>query len=262
MTLQNPQSLLDRLDFTDFDKMRQHSSSKVCPAVEYSEPKPVLESEVVRLQRSGSSQATSDTPSNRLSSIIRGRVQRFGSNVDTDSISPTDKCVNTTPEVLARAAFCYTKPGFCDLAVAGANIVVAENAFGSGSSREQAPKCLLATGIQAVIAKSFAFIYGRNQANNGLLGIIMKDEKFYELAREGVDLEIDVEGRLISCCGDKFPFRLDPIEKSLLAAGGLLKMYHVHGTSLFKRLQEAADRGAKERSTIDDEEGSDSKLDW
>lgn len=265
MTLQDPQPLLDKIDYTEYDRIRQHSSSDAYPAGVYSEPSPILEAEKLASPVIPINEAVYGAPQDAASflpEIISGRVQRFGSNVDTDSISPTDKCVNTTPEILARAAFSYTKPTFCDLAVAGANIVVAENAFGSGSSREQAPKCLLATGIQAVIAKSFAFIYGRNQANNGLFGVVMKDEKFYELAQEGVDTEIDVRRKVISCRGEEFPFRLDPIEESLLAAGGLLKMYRVHGTSLFKRLQDAADRETKDGRTIEMVETRDSKLDW
>jgi hypothetical protein len=54
------------------------------------------------------------------------------------------------------------------------------------------PRALQAAGIKVVIAKSFTFIYGRNQANNGLLGIKIKDDRFYDLAREGESIEIDV----------------------------------------------------------------------
>ncbi len=46
------------------------------------------------------------------------------------------------------------------------------------------------SGVQAVIAKSFAFIYARNQPNMSLLGVIVKDEAFYSLAIEGADVEV------------------------------------------------------------------------
>ena len=88
-----------------------------------------------------------------LPDTIIGCVQRFGDNVDTDSIIPTDKCMSDTVEALGRDAFCYTRPEFYDRAQAGASIVVAGASFGSGSSREPAPKVLQAAGIQAIIAK-------------------------------------------------------------------------------------------------------------
>jgi len=67
--------------------------------------------------------------------------------------------------------------------------------FGCGSSREEAPRALKGCGVQAVIARSFAFIYSRNQANMALLGIVMDDDRFYELAKEGTQLIIDVPKR-------------------------------------------------------------------
>jgi homoaconitate hydratase len=140
-------------------------------------------------------------------------------------------------ENLGHGAFHYVKPEFYDLAQQGANIVVAGLAFGSGSSREQAPKCLLQAGIQAVIARSFAFIYGRNQVNNGLLGICLDEDKFYEIAQEGEAVTIDMELRTITCGGHDFKFLLDPIEEQLLSGGGLLSVYEKYGQSLFRRLQ-------------------------
>jgi homoaconitate hydratase len=143
-------------------------------------------------------------------------------------------------KISGKGAFCYYRPEFYDRAQAGATIVVAGKCFGSGSSREQAPIVLQAAGIQAVIARSYAFIYGRNQANNGLLGILLEDEEFYDLAQEGAEITVDV-GRKLTCCGGKlFPFELDPIEEALLRAGGLLNVYEQYGTGLFRRLQSAS----------------------
>lgn len=115
-----------------------------------------------------------------------------------------------------------------------------------------------------MIAKSYAFIYARNQANNGLLGIKLEDESFYELAQENVELEIDVGNRVVRCCGEVFGFVLDPIEEKLLAAGGLLKVYNLYGTRLFKKLQEAAvssDKTKRAANSISQEK-ADSKLEW
>jgi homoaconitate hydratase len=266
MTLQNPQPLLDRIDFAEYDRLREHSS-----AFEYADE--LVYSEPSSSSRVDEEQAHSQVPPSpsvsksqlaSLPDLIKGRIQRFGDNVDTDSIAPTEICIEPTPEKLARGAFCHVKPSFYDLAQAGATVLVAQNAFGTGSSREQATKALLAAGIKAVIAKSYAFIYGRNQANNGLLGIKLQNDRFYELADEGAEISIDIRGRTITCGGEKFDFQLDPIEESLLAAGGLLKMYNLYGTKLFKKLQEAGTSGddGKDTSHGHTEATKDSKLEW
>ena len=57
----------------------------------------------------------------------------------------------------------------------GFDIIVAGSGFGSGSSREEAVRAILGAGVQCVIARSYAFIYGRNQSNMGLLGIVIND---------------------------------------------------------------------------------------
>jgi homoaconitate hydratase len=142
--------------------------------------------------------------------------------------------------VSGKGAFCYYRPEFYDKSQQGFNIVVAGQMFGSGSSREQAPTVLQSAGIQAVIAQSFAFIYGRNQANNGLLGIRLNDDEFYELAQEGAEVSIDIGKRRITCGGKEFAFVLDPIEEALLSAGGLLSVYSRYGDSLFRQLQLAS----------------------
>jgi homoaconitate hydratase len=141
------------------------------------------------------------------------------------------------------------RPEFYDRSQGGANIVVAGYAFGVGSSREQAPKCLIAAGIQVVIARSYAFIYGRNQVNNGLLGIILNDDKFYELAQEDEELTVDVERRAVTCGGHSFKFFLDPIEEQLLSGGGLLSVYEMFGQSLFRRLQSLSMKKSTETGT-------------
>jgi homoaconitate hydratase len=211
------------------------------------------------------SQAQEQSAAGSLPRLIRGRVQRFGDNVDTDSIAPTEICLGSpTPDKLARGAFCHSRPEFYELAQAGATVVVAGTAFGTGSSREQAPKALLAAGIKAVVARSFAFIYARNQANSGLLGIKVRDDRFYELAREGIEVDIDIERRVVVCSGEKFDFRLDPIEERLIAARGLLKMYDLHGNALFKHLQDAVVTGTGPKNgTLDTAETRvNGKLEW
>lgn len=270
MTLQSPQQLLDQIDFTEYDRLREYYSPDIDQAAEptYAEPSPAArtDAECEKEPPSQAHQQQQQSESSPLPRLIRGRVQRFGDNVDTDSIAPTEICLGSpTPEQLGRGAFCHTRPEVYERAQAGATILVAGTAFGTGSSREQAPKALLAAGIRAVVARSFAFIYARNQANSGLLGIKVRDDRFYELALEGVEVEIDVEGRAVVCGGERFGFRLDPIEERLIAAGGLLKMYDLHGNALFKYLQDAVTTVNNPKSEPEEDvvvSKTNGKLDW
>lgn len=107
----------------------------------------------------------------------------------------------------------------------GWNITVAGIGFGCGSSREEAPRALKGCGVNVVIAKSYAFIYARNQSNMALLGITLTDEKFYQLATEGEEITVDVPKRKIIVKNQEFGFSLSDIEERLLAGGGVTEMY-------------------------------------
>ena len=99
--------------------------------------------------------------------IVKGRVHRYGSNVDTDVIIPA-RYLNTSSEA-ELAAHCMEDidPDFIKTVRAG-DILVAEDNFGCGSSREHAPIALKASGISLVIANTFARIFYRNAINIGL----------------------------------------------------------------------------------------------
>ncbi|KAJ2754276.1 hypothetical protein IWQ56_006521, partial [Coemansia nantahalensis] len=168
------------------------------------------------------------------SSFITGKVQRFGADVDTDAIIPAQFMPGDSDEDLGTHAFQYYRPEFRDKIAQGFDIVVAEGGFGSGSSREEAPRALKGANVKAVIAKSYAFIYSRNQPNMALLGIILKDEKFYDLAQEGAEVSIDLPGRTIHCAGHAFPFNLSTMEERLILGGGVTEMYQKYGNLLFR----------------------------
>src|SRR5437764_814935 len=139
--------------------------------------------------------------------------------------------------VSGKGAFCYFRPDFYTKAQPGSTILVAGKSFGTGSSREQAPLVLQSAGIKCIIAKSYAFIYARNQANNGLLGIRLQDEEFYALAEEGTAVLLDLEARCVTCRGREFGFAVGGIEMALLREGGLVKVYEKFGKGLFRWLQ-------------------------
>jgi len=98
---------------------------------------------------------------------VRGTVHRYGSNVDTDVIIPARYLNTSSHEELAKHCMEDIDPGFASTVNHG-DIIVAEDNFGCGSSREHAPIAIKASGVSCVIAKSFARIFYRNAINIGL----------------------------------------------------------------------------------------------
>ena len=113
---------------------------------------------------------------------------------------------------------------------------MAGTAFGCGSSREGAVSALLGTGIQCVIAKSFAFIYARNQPNLGLLGIVITDEIFYEAAKDGESIEVDLGNRKVKVGGKEWSFQISEMELGIIKVGGIEKAFEKFGKGLFEVL--------------------------
>ena len=105
-------------------------------------------------------------------SSARHRVWKYGDDVNTDVIFPGKYTytIDSDPAELACHALEDLDPSFANSARRG-DVIVAGRNWGNGSSREQAVTCLLAAGVHAVIASSFARIYFRNAINNGLLVI-------------------------------------------------------------------------------------------
>src|SRR5207302_5629848 len=106
---------------------------------------------------------------------------------------PGEFCHLTSQQELGDHCFHHVRPEFASLARGGRNIVVAGEAWGSGSSREQAVWALQGAGVVAVIAKSFAFIHKRNLVNEALPYLVVDDPAFYELAVEDAELSIDLD---------------------------------------------------------------------
>jgi 3-isopropylmalate dehydratase small subunit len=98
---------------------------------------------------------------------IRGRAWKFGTNIDTDAIIPARRCNTSDPRELAQFCMEDADESFVKKMKRG-DIIIAEENFGCGSSREVAPLAIKAAGVSAVIAKSFARIFFRNSINIGL----------------------------------------------------------------------------------------------
>jgi 3-isopropylmalate/(R)-2-methylmalate dehydratase small subunit len=99
--------------------------------------------------------------------VIEGRVWTLGRDVDTDGIISGKYLTIIDPEELKKHVFEIALPEFAKEARPG-DILVADENFGSGSSREHAPQAMKAIGVGAVVADSFARIFFRNAINLGL----------------------------------------------------------------------------------------------
>ncbi len=151
---------------------------------------------------------------------IAGRVWKFGTNVDTDQIIPAEYLVTGDPVALARHTFEKVRPEFAGEVRKG-DIIVAEENFGCGSSREHAPRALIGAGIACVVAKSFARIFYRNSINIGL-PLIETDI----VAHDGDNLEVDFESGRVknTSTGSKSAFPPTPeFLQKLIDAGGLVE---------------------------------------
>ncbi|KAJ2722242.1 hypothetical protein GGI07_003449 [Coemansia sp. Benny D115] len=241
MKVTNPRELLDLIDRKRYAKMLDYWMDK-SESITITEPNPVLEEtrgETIASRNTDGADASSEEPAGSAepvdkSNLITGKVQRFDDNIDTDAIIPAQFMPGVSDEDLGTHAFQYFRPEFRQKVADGFDIVVAGIGFGSGSSREEAPRALKGANVKAVIAKSYAFIYSRNQPNMALLGIVLKDDRFYELAQEGAEVSIDLPNRKIYCGGSTFSFNLSTMEERLILGGGVTEMYKKYGNLLFR----------------------------
>jgi len=157
-------------------------------------------------------------------------------NVDTDQIVPARYLKMTDKAGLVDALFHdwrfdpdggQHEPLFVmdRLAMAGRQIILAGDNFGTGSSREHAPWALVAWGIRAILSTSFADIFRSNALKNGLLPIVVEAERHRQLfelvtADPSVELTVDLEAQVVHLPGDEdLPFEVDPFAKKMLLAG-------------------------------------------
>ncbi len=153
---------------------------------------------------------------------IQGKVHRFGPNVDTDVIIPARYLTTTDPAELAKHCMEDLDPTFPQRVRPG-DIMVAEENFGSGSSREHAPVAIKGVGVGCVVAKTFARIFYRNAINVGLP--IVECPEIVEATQDGDELSVDlVSGtvtnlsRGLSASAVPFP----EFMRHIIEAGGLV----------------------------------------
>lgn len=121
---------------------------------------------------------------------IKGRVWKFGDDIDTDIIIPGRYLVITDENELAKHVMEGLDPEFYSKTEEG-DIILAGKNFGCGSSREHAPIALKAAGISAVVAESFARIFYRNAINVGFP--LLESEKISSSFDEGEEIELDMD---------------------------------------------------------------------
>jgi 3-isopropylmalate/(R)-2-methylmalate dehydratase small subunit len=154
--------------------------------------------------------------------ILKGRVWKFGDNIDTDAIIPARYLNTSDPAELAKHVMEDADSTFPSKVKAG-DLIVADANFGCGSSREHAPIAIKAAGIQAVIAKSFARIFYRNAFNIGLP--IFESDIAPDAVSEGDEIEIDAGNGVIRNLtkNEEYPVKpIPPFMQELIAAGGLI----------------------------------------
>jgi homoaconitate hydratase len=96
--------------------------------------------------------------------------------------------------------------------------------------------------VQAIIARSFGYIFSRNYQNFSLIGIKLEDDEFYKLAPQNTDVTINMKGRTVEVGGKTFRFNMSLFEERLLAGGGIMPLYKKFGNRLFRvAVQDPAD---------------------
>ena len=90
-------------------------------------------------------------------------------------------------------------------------------------------------GVQAVIARSFAFIYGRNQPSLGLLGVTITDDEFHNLAQDGEEISLDILSRTVAVGGKTFGFKFSEMEYNLTINNGVAESYRRFGRGIWER---------------------------
>jgi 3-isopropylmalate/(R)-2-methylmalate dehydratase small subunit len=155
--------------------------------------------------------------------ILKGKVHKYGANVDTDAIIPARYLNISEASRLADHLFEDVDPDFSARLRPG-DIIVATTNFGCGSSREHAPLAIKAAGVACVTAHSFARIFYRNALNIGLP--ILECQAAAQETQSGDILEVELATGEIRNVTRGHSFRAKPYPNfmlELIAAGGLIE---------------------------------------
>lgn len=147
-------------------------------------------------------------------------IYKFNSDVDTDQIIASQYLLLPNVDEMKSHAFESLSADFAKDVKPG-DIIVADENFGCGSSREQAPAVLKALGVKAIVAKSFARIFYRNSINIGLPVIVSKE--VYDYVNDRDEADVDMDNGIIKAAGKEFECtKLPEYMQNILNAGGLI----------------------------------------
>ena len=152
----------------------------------------------------------------------KGRVHKYGDNVDTDVIIPARHLNTQDHKELASHCMEDIDAEFVNKVKDG-DIMVAGSNFGCGSSREHAPVAIKASGISCVIAATFARIFYRNSINIGLP--ILECPEASAAIEDGDEVEIDFDSGVITNVTKNETYQAMPFPgfiKEIMADGGLM----------------------------------------
>ena len=152
-----------------------------------------------------------------------GNAHRYGRDVDTDVIIPARYLNTSDPVELGKHCLEDLDAAFVQKVQSG-DILVADENFGCGSSREHAPISIKAAGVSVVIAKSFARIFYRNAINTGLP--IMEAPEAVDGINDGDKVTVDADLGVITNQTTGRIFQAQPFPpfiKNIIESGGLVE---------------------------------------
>ena len=153
---------------------------------------------------------------------IKGRVWKFGDDIDTDIIIPGRYLVLTDEKELAEHVMEGLGTDFSHNVQKG-DIILAGKNFGCGSSREHAPIAIKGAGISAVVAESFARIFYRNAINVGLT--LLESKNISKKVSQGDEIEINIERGVLTDLNTGYEFEVKNLPEfmlDILNKGGLI----------------------------------------
>lgn len=152
----------------------------------------------------------------------KGTAFRYGRDIDTDVIIPARYLNTSDAQELAKHCMEDLDTTFVERVKPG-DIIVADENFGCGSSREHAPIAIKAAGVDAVIAKSFARIFYRNAINTGLA--ILECPEAVDAIEDGHTVSVDTSTGAITDETTGATFQAQPFPPfiaEIIEAGGLV----------------------------------------
>lgn len=156
--------------------------------------------------------------------MIQERIIKFGKDVNTDQIIPSQYLLLPTIEEMKQYTFEPLRPSFVE-EVKERKVIIAGENFGCGSSREQAPRVLKALGVKVIVAQSYARIFYRNAINIGLPVVVCKD--ICEVITEDDEIAIDMKQGSLQIVGKDEIYHITKLPEyimKIIEAGGLINM--------------------------------------